>query len=174
MGYLEAWKVLEQMITDLRRRGLAIPASVIGDLRHARTLINVLRADPTHLDTGRKIEERLRSVESRLVSEGEKKFGSNYVKAWVERLDKASREVVDEGEGETTFIPGVPRNQRWIRVKSSDELPLDGLKKLAKELDILYNKQDDEYIVVYGKEERIKEFIKKMTEEYGVKPKDWA
>ncbi|NIO36120.1 hypothetical protein GTO27_00265, partial [Candidatus Bathyarchaeota archaeon] len=61
-----------------------------------------------------------------------------------------------------------------IRVKSSDELPLDGLKKLAKELDILYNKQDDEYIVVYGKEERIKEFIKKMTEEYGVKPKDWA
>jgi len=174
MGYLEAWKVLEQMITDLRRRGLAIPASVISDLRHARTLINVLRADPTHLDTGRKIEERLRSVESHLVSQVEKEIGSDFVKAWVERLDKASREVVDEGEGETRFIPGVPRDQRWIRVKASDELPLDGLKKLATELDILYNVQDDEYMVVYGKEERIKEFIKKMTEKYRVNPKDWA
>ncbi|MEM2393621.1 MAG: DUF2096 family protein, partial [Candidatus Bathyarchaeia archaeon] len=66
MGYLTVWKVLEEMITDFRRRGVAVPKEVIGDLKYARTLINVLKADPSSLETSQRIEEYLNNIESYL------------------------------------------------------------------------------------------------------------
>jgi len=139
MGYLAAWKVLEEMITDFRKKGIPIPADLISNLRHAKTLINVLRADLSRLDTSQKVEEHLRSVESYLVSEGQKRFGTAYVEEWIKRLDEASMKVSEEEEKETRFISGVPREQKWIRVKPSAELPIEGLKALADELNLSYN-----------------------------------
>jgi len=172
MGYLATWKVLDEMITDFRKKGITVPANVISDLRHAKTLINVLRADPSCLDTSQKIEEHLRSVESYLVSEGQKKFGEGYVEEWLKRLDEASQQVFEEEERETRFISGLPREQKWIRVKPSAELPIEGLKALADELNLSYNMQDDGCLLVYGKEEIIKGFVKKMTTKYGLKARE--
>jgi hypothetical protein len=169
MGYLAAWKVLEEMIADFRKKGIIVRAEIISSLRHARTLINVLRADPTRLDTSRKVEERLRSVESYLISEGQKRFGTEYIEEWVERLDEASSKVIEEEEEKTRFVSGLPRGQKWIRVKPSIELPLEGLKALADELNLSYDVQSDGCLLVSGKEECIRDFVKKMTMRYGVK-----
>jgi len=164
MGYLAAWKVLEEMITDFKRREVTVPADVIGNLRSAKTLINVLKADPSCMNTVQKVEEYLFCVESYLVSEGEKRFGSGYVGEWLGRLDEARRKVFDEEEeGETRFVIGIPREQKWIRVKPSDKLPLDKIKTLADESNLTCNLQNDGYLLVYGEEERIKDFIKKMA-----------
>ncbi|MDH5460334.1 MAG: DUF2096 domain-containing protein, partial [Candidatus Bathyarchaeota archaeon] len=108
MGYLAAWKVLEEMITDFRKRGVTVPADVISNLRYAKTLINVLKADPSRVDTGQKVEEHLRSVESYLVSKGQESFGAGYAEEWLKRLDEASKKVLEEEE-ETRFISGLPR-----------------------------------------------------------------
>jgi hypothetical protein len=169
MGYLAVWKVLEEMITDFRKKGITVPVDIMSNLRHAKTLINVLRADPSHLETGQKVEEHLRSVESYLVSEGQKRLGTAYVEEWIKRLDEASVKAVEEEEKETRFISGVPREQKWIRVKPYDELPIEGLKALADELNLSYNVQNDGCLVVYGKEEQMKDFVKKMTTRYSLK-----
>jgi hypothetical protein len=167
MGYLAAWKVLEEMITDFRKKGIAVPAETISNLRHAKTLINVLRADSTRLDTSQKVEKYLLSVESYLVSEGQRKLGKDYVEQWLKRLNEAGSKVIEEEEKETRFIAGVPREQRWIRVKPSAELPIEGLKALADELNLSFNLQNDGFLLVYGKDQRIKDFVKKMTARYG-------
>jgi len=167
MGYLAAWKVLEEMITDFRRREVTIPADVISNLRSAKTLINVLKADPNCMNTVQKVEEYLFCVESYLVSEGEKRFGKGYVEEWLGRLDEARRKVFDEEEGETRFVTGIPREQKWIRVKPSDKLPLKKIKTLAEESNLTCNLQNDGYLLVYGEEERIKDFIKKMATKHG-------
>ncbi|MEM3553743.1 MAG: DUF2096 family protein [Candidatus Bathyarchaeia archaeon] len=168
MGYLAVWKVLEEMITDLKKKGTVVPADILNDLRNARTLINVLKADPTRLETSQKIEEYLNNVEAYLISEGQR-FGDKYIEGWVKRLEEASRKVFDEEE-ETRFVPGLPRDQRWIRIKPSEEMPIETLKALAGELNLSFEVQSDGFLLVYGEDERLKDFVKKMATKYGFKP----
>ena len=169
MGYLAAWKVLEEMIADFRKRGIVVPAEIMRDLRSAKTLINVLKADPSRVDTSQKIDEYLLNVESHLVSEGQKTFGTGYVEEWLKRLDEASKKMLEEEKEETKFIPGLPRDHKWIRVKPSSELPVEKLKAAVEELHLSYNVQTDGFLLVYGEDGRIKEFIKKMATKYGFK-----
>ena len=172
MGYSAAWKVLEEMITDFRKKGITVPAEIISNLRHAKTLINVLGADPTRLDTNQKVEQHLLTVESYLVSEGQKKFGKGYAENWLKRLKEGGSKVVEEEKKETKFISGVPREQKWIRVKPSTELPVEGIKALADELNLSFNLQNDGCLLVYGKDQHIKDFVKKMTAKYGCKAEE--
>ncbi|MGQ9538107.1 MAG: DUF2096 family protein [Candidatus Bathycorpusculaceae bacterium] len=168
MGYLAVWKVLEEMITDFRKRGATVPANVFNDLKSAKTLIDVLRADPSRLEASQRIEEYLNNVESYLISEGQR-FGEKYVEDWLKRLEDASRRVFEREELESRFVPGLPRGQRWVRVKPSREMPIEALKALAKELSLSFNVQKDGCLLVYGEDERVKDFVKKMATKYGLK-----
>jgi hypothetical protein len=168
LGYLAIWKVLEEMITDFKKKGVTVPANVLNDLKYAKTLINILKADPTRLETSQKIEEYLNSVEAYLISEGQR-FGDKYVEEWVKRLEDASRKIFEEEEEETRFVPGLPREQRWVRVKPSEEMPVEALKALADELNLSFEVQKDGCLLVYGADERLKDFVKKMATKYGSK-----
>jgi hypothetical protein len=168
VGYLAVWKVLEEMVTDFRKRGATVPANVVSDLKSAKTLIDVLRADPSRLETSQKIEEYLNNVESYLISEGQR-FGEKYVEDWLKRLEDASRRFFEEEELESRFVPGLPRGQRWVRVKPSREMPIEALKALANELSLSFDVQKDGCLLVYGEDERVKDFVKKMATKYGSK-----
>jgi hypothetical protein len=164
MGYLSAWTVLEEMVTEFRKKGIAIPIDVMSDLKSAKTLINILKADPTCIETSQKIEELLMKVESYLISKGQKKFGAKYIEAWLKKLDEAiGKPREEEEEAETRFIPGLPREHKWVRVKPSADLPIEKLKRLAEESNLSYAVQNDGYLLVYGEETRIKDFIKKVA-----------
>jgi hypothetical protein len=169
MGYLAAWNVLEEMIIDFRKRGIVAPAKIMSDLKSAKTLINVLKADPSHIDTSQKIDEYLLNVESCLVSEGQKMFGTGYVEDWLKRLDEASKKILEKKEEKIKFIPSLPREHKWIRVKPSTELSIEKLKTLAEESHLSYNIQNDGCLLFYGEDGHIKEFIKKMATKYGFK-----
>jgi hypothetical protein len=171
MGYLDTWKVLEEMVADFRKKRQTVPIKIMNDLKSARTMIRILKADTSCGETAQKIEEYLGSVESYLVSEGENVFGTPYAEEWLERLDKVRRKGPEEQEEEARFVPGLPREHRWIRVRPSAELTLDGLKVLAEDSTLSYKAQDDGSLLVYGKEERIKDFVRKMTTKYGLKAK---
>jgi hypothetical protein len=168
MGYLAAWKVLEEMVVDFRKKGVSIPAEVMNDLKSAKTLINILKADPSYTETSQKIEEYLLKVESHLISEGQRVFGVDYVREWLRRLDEAAGKPFEE-EKVTRFVPGVPREHKWIRIKPLAESPIEKLEALAKESGLSYKVQNDGYLLVYGKGESIKDFIKKMTTKHGLK-----
>jgi hypothetical protein len=171
MGYLAVWKVLEEMLADLRKRGQTIPTEIMSDLKSARTMITILQADTSRGETIQKIEEHLSSVESYLLSEGQKMLGTDYVDEWLARLDEASRKTLEEEEERKRFIPRVPREQKWIRVKPTDELSIEKLKIVAGKSNLSYEVQNDGYLLVYGEKERIKEFVKKMATKYGLKAK---
>ncbi|MEM3622416.1 MAG: DUF2096 family protein [Candidatus Bathyarchaeia archaeon] len=163
MGYLAVWKVLEEMILEFRKKSITIPTEVMDNLKSARTMIKILKADPSRGETMQKIEEYLNNVESYLISEGQKNFGVEYVDKWLKRLDEASMRIPDLEEEETRFVPGLPREQKWIRVKPSAELPIEKLKLLAKESNLLYELQSDGCLLVYGEDVCLKEFVKKMA-----------
>lgn len=168
MGYLGLWEVLEEMVTDFRKRGMVVPAEVMKDLRSAKTLINVLKADPSNLDTKQKIENYLLNVESYLISEGQKAFGTEYVEEWLKRLNEPGEEIQEEGEA-LRFVTGIPREGSWIRIKPLPELPIKKLRALAEESHLSYKVQNDGHLLVYGEDASLREFVKKMASKYGLK-----
>lgn len=168
MGYLAVWKVLEEIIAEFRKRGLTIPAEVLNNLKSAKTMIKILNADPNRGDTIQKIEEYLGMVESYLLSEGQAKFEADYVEKWMKKLDEAYRQPFDE-EVEKRFVSGLPREEKWIRIMPSKELSLEKLKAVAKEANLKCEVQEDGYLLVYGEDECIKDFVKRMATKYGLK-----
>jgi hypothetical protein len=163
------WKILEEMVADFRRREVVIPEKVMNDLKSARTLIKILKADSSYEEAVQKIELYHTNVESFLVSEGQKRFGAEYVDEWLKRLGEACKRIAEEDEEEIRFVPGLPREQKWIRVRPSAELPLKKLEVLAQESELSCKMQIGGSLLVYGKDEDVKNFVKKMATKYRLK-----
>jgi hypothetical protein len=165
MGYLAVWRVLEEMIIEFRKKRIPIPAAVMNDLKSARTMIKIANIDASRGETAQKVEEYLGNVESYLLTEAQKHFAPECVDAWLMRLEEASCEIREEKLEESRFVSGLPRDQEWIRVEPLASLPLEKLKKLAKESNLSWSVQEDGRLLVYGKTEDIRGFVKKMTGE---------
>jgi hypothetical protein len=166
MGYTAKWKVLEDMMVELRKKGVEMPPTVINDLRSAKLMIKIVEAGDSTGDATLKLEEILGSVESYLVTEAQNILSAQAVDEWLKRLDEASLSTCEtKGEKENTFITGVPRDQKWVRVEPIPNLPTERLKQIAKENNLSANQQEDGRLVIYGQQEDIKAFLKKMAEE---------
>jgi hypothetical protein len=166
MGYDEVWKTLADLITEFRRRGESIPSNVMEDLRAAKTMIQVLRADQTRMENVPSIELYLGNVESYLIFEGQKKFGSEFVEEWLQKIKEAReiRAVQEKPEPSSKFVPGLPRGQKWVRVQVSKETPEREIKRLAEDTGLSFKVQRDGYMLVYGNDEKLKLFVKKAAE----------
>lgn len=168
MGHLTVWKVLEEMIADFRERKTAVPQNVMDDLKSAKTLLNISKAETNREEKLLLIDIYLENVESYLVSEGEKLFGTAYAEEWLKKLQEARKEI-DEEEEEMRFIPGLPREQKWVRVKLTPEWSVEKLVDLAGKVGLLYKLQKEDSLLVYGEDKQVKDFIKKMTTKHNAK-----
>ena len=165
MSYEEKWKILADLLTELQERGEKIPADVMNDLRSANTMIQVLKADPTHTENISRIDTYMRSVESYVIFAAEK-LGTETVEAWLKKLkDTEAMKKKDRAAG-SRFSLGAPRNKSWMRIKISDDTPLEDVKNLVKESKLSYKMQENGYILVYGNENNIKSFVRRMAEQF--------
>jgi len=164
MGYEEMWKVLADLTTDLRKRGERIPTTVMDDLRSAKTMIQILKADPTHIENLPRIETYLENVESHVILLAQNKFELDYVEQWMKKLEEARREIYRKGEEKalSKFVPGLPRGERWVRIQVSEDTPRKDIEELARENRLSYKMQKNGYILVYGDGEKIKVFVKRI------------
>jgi len=167
MGHNQVWKTLDSLVAEFKKHGQMVPPNIIEDLRSAKTLIQVLKADPKHAENIPTIEMYLGNVESYLIFEAHKKIGAGFAEDWMQKLGEARKAVELEGEPlgpSSKFVSGVPRDQKWLRVQVSDEMPESKIKKLAAECGSSTRIQPDGYLLVYGDESGIKLFIQKIGE----------
>ncbi len=166
--YEKIWRILADLITDFMKRGETIPPNIIKDLRSAKTMIEILKLDPKHVEYMADIEEYLGNVESFLVFTAHKKFGEEYVNQWMKKLKEAKMKIKEEFEKETRIkaLPVLPRGKNWIRVQVSEEIREPEVKKLAEETGLSYKIQTNGYILISGEHEKIKNFVKKMAEKF--------
>ena len=168
MGHnMATWKLLEDIMIELRKKGVNIPANIVNDLRSAKLMIKLTCMDGSRGEAIQKAEEYLANVEAYLVTEAQKTLGSERVDQLFRSLEEANAEVCEETKEENKFITGVPRDQKWIRVEPINNLPTERIQQIAKEQNLSVNQQKDGRLVVYGQPEDIKEFLKKMTTETG-------
>jgi len=166
MGYEETWNVLADLLTELRRKGEKIPTNVMNDLRSAKTMMQILKADPTHIENIPRVETYIGNVESYLIFTAQEKFGSEFVEQWMRKLGEARKVVKVEEKAKPTprFVPGLPRGKRWVRVQISEDTSRGDIERIAKENKLSCKMQKNGYMLVYGNSESIKTFVKKMAE----------
>ncbi len=171
MSYDARSKILEAILIELRKKGVAIPENVMSDLKSARVLVKVMDASQKDFgETAPKIEEYLGTVEAYLITEAQKHFAPEKVDAWLRLLDQTmssqcscTQVEVDKPEKESRFITGVPRDQKWIRVEPLPSLPLEKLEELATQTNLGFREEKNGQLIVYGQADDIKAFVKKMT-----------
>lgn len=160
---LATWKILEEIVIEFRKKGIFVSQRAINDLKTAKSLITLMETcEKNRTEKKLQIGEYLGSVEAQLISEAQKSFSNEVVDKWLEQLKRASCEGDVEEKKEKTGVTGLPRGQKWIRVKPIGELSMDKLKTLADELDLSFKIQDEQ-LTVYGDVEVLKEFIKKVA-----------
>jgi hypothetical protein len=174
MGYEAVWKVLEEIVVELRKKGVETPSNVMNDLKSAKILMKVLDASESDRgETAPKIEQYLGRLEAYLVTEAQKTFPSARIDTWLRRIEEANCDICQTctvksaktEKIETTFITGVPRDQKWIRVKPLTNLPAGKLKQLAEETSLSIREEQGGHLIIHGKPESIKSFVKKMIEQ---------
>mgnify|MGYP006269551281 CR=1 FL=1 len=168
MGYSALWKVLENMVADFRKRHTDVPLETLNDLKSAKTIIKLAKSGLNNAEYAQKIEILLGNVEHYLVSEGQKRFGNEYSEEWLKRISEASA-TAEEDEEKTSFVSGFPREQKWIRIKPSRDLPVEKLKLLVEDANLSCKLQNDGFLLVYGKGESLREFVRKIATKYGLK-----
>ena len=166
MGYEEKWEVLADFLIELQERGKKTPIEVMDDLRSAKTIIQVLKADPKHIESVSRIETYLRNVESYAIFTAEE-IGTKKVEEWLKKIkDPKSAEKKEKREASSKFILGVPRNKNWVRIQISEDTPLKDVEKLVKKCGLSYKMQEKGYMIVYGNRDKVKSFVKTMAEQF--------
>lgn len=166
MGYEEVWTVLADLLMEVRKKGEAIPAGVMKDLHSAKTMIQVLKADPTHTENIPRIETYLENVEFSLISAAQERFGTEYAEQWMNKLDEARKSVRERDQTAPRFVPGIPHGKRWVRIQVSEDTPQRDIELLAERNRLSFKMQDDGYILVWGKNKNIKAFVKRLAEKF--------
>jgi hypothetical protein len=166
MGYKEVWNVLEDLVTELRKKDQTIPANVMNDLHSAKTMIQIFKADAAHTENIARIEAFLESVEAQLISMAEAQVGSEFAEKWMKKLGEARKKVSEEKEESARFVSGIPRDKHWVRVQISEGTPRKEIEKLTKENHLSHKIQTDGYMLVYGDDENVKAFVKKVAAKF--------
>jgi hypothetical protein len=163
---MASWKVLEEMLIALEKKGIVIPENILSDLRSAKSMIKLHCTSAKGAgDALQKAEELSANVEAYLAEEAQKVFGSKKVDEWLRRLEDANIQVCEEPTIENNFVTGVPKDQKWLRVVPIKELPAERLLQIAEEQKLNIKAEKDGRLLVYGQPEGIKAFVKKMTAE---------
>ena len=167
MSYNKLWKLLDNSLKDLKKSEEIISTEVLRDLRSANTLIQIFKADPSHLEILPQIEAYLEKVEAFIVYSAQHALGQEYVDAFMEKIKKVRENIYKKERVETTptsrFIAGLPRNKHWMRIHVSDEIPQEEVADLAEKDGLSFKMQDDNYALISGDKEIIKLFVRKMA-----------
>lgn len=162
---LATWKLLEDMMLELKKSGVAIPAKVVEDLRVAKSMIKLSCMEGSRGEALQKTEEILANVEAFVMNAGLQAFGSERVDVWLRQLEEAAVEVCVEPTTAGTFVVGVPRDQKWIRIEPMGGLTAERVAQLANEQNLRVKPQADGKLLVYGQQESIKAFFKRLVAE---------
>jgi len=152
-------------MVKLREKGDVIPVNVVEDLRAARTLIEIIRAGGEISENATKVEELLGRVEAFLVSTAEARFGNQFINSWMDEMMKIRRgELKWKPKVVRRFIPGLPRDKDWIRIKISNIITKQKVDEIVRDLKLQVRMQRDGYLLVSGSKDEVKRFVKRVTD----------
>jgi hypothetical protein len=150
---------------ELQKKEAKIPPEIMDDLRSAKTIIQVLKADPTSTENNARADKYLRNVESYVILTAEE-FGSETVEEWLKKLKETKKVEQKNKKTQTNFVHGVPRDKNWVQIQTSKDTSKESVIKYAQKNGLSYVERENGQIIVYGNKESIKSFVKSMAEQF--------
>jgi hypothetical protein len=153
------------LIAELRKNGETIPTKVMSDLRATKTMIEVHKVDNSRYENLLRIEEYLTTLETYLVPIANRRFGKEYIDMWLKNLEETHTQSPKwETIFQKNFPVGIPRESKWIRVEVSEKIPAEKIKHLSRQIGLKSKIQTNGRILLFGEEQKLKQFVKNMTE----------
>jgi hypothetical protein len=163
---MSAAKALDELMLELIRKDVDIPAHVAGDLKSARSLAKIDLLEPGNNDIATKIMIAIENVEMNLLALADIYLGREASEEWQRKITKS----FDAQPARTSSAPvsriasGVPRSDHWIRIKSDYLDSVEGAMEMLEETSLSAIAQDDGNILIHGKKEDVSAFLKSIRE----------
>jgi hypothetical protein len=128
-------------------------------------MIEIFKVDRSHSENLLRIEEFINSVQMYVMPAAKIKFGKKYLDEWMDKIAETQRNLHAEERASSIGFPvGIPRENSWIRIKPSEEIHIEKIKQISRKIGLKHETQKDRYILVYGEEDKVKTFVKKIAE----------
>ena len=167
MNYEYIWPVLEALMVDLRQKGMIIPQDIADDLKSARTLLTIYKAQPATANVESELALYLEKIEPILLSLAESEIGEEYADVWQKKIGDARTQTGEKSALTSRFIPGIPKGEHWLRIKTSDMISDGEINILLGKLNLTSKPQNDGYLLIYGNQENVITFIKEVRKKIG-------
>ena len=167
MNYERYGIVLEELMVELRQKGINIPQATADDLKSARTLITIHNTDPSVSTVEAEIALYLEKVEPILLSLAELEVSKEYADAWQMKTAEAITRTEEKTAFKSRYVTGVVRGEGWLRIKTAGIINDAEIAALLKQLNLSTKTQDDGYLLVHGDKESIKTFVREIRKKIG-------
>jgi len=162
MNYDNALKKLDELVVELLDKGLSIPQHFFDEIKSARSMAKICRADPNKADAVMNGAPFLEIAEMNLLAIAEAGCGKEYADIWQRAIAEAYNQP-DGGAKSAGFVSGVPKTDYWIRIDPSEiNLGSDETAQLPAELNLSAKPQPDGYLLIHGAKENVMAYLREV------------
>lgn len=174
-GLLAGWIVLNELLGDLKGKGVFIPDLTYADLRNAKMSLEYLRSFENEIRSGEQceaddqlrleMEHTIQRLRDTLMVWLEEKEGVEYRNAWEARFSSAIREEGDGYEPEPqVHISDIPREKDvgFFRIKLPEDIPVEVISEIAEDCRVNISLDGERHLQVSGKKDCVRDAMKKL------------
>ena len=160
------WLVLNNLITDLSKKGYKIPDGINPEMGLIRSTVSSYRRDPSHPDLINglaKAEMALNNIQGTLLSIAEQE-GDEYVDHWLDLLKQVMRgeEVFEFPKSRSQFIVNTPPGLTTGRITLKVPLAEERVQEIAEWNGLIIEFDDDITIQLHGDKPDLQVGLKEM------------
>jgi hypothetical protein len=160
------WLILNNLITDLHKKGYDIPDGINPEMGLIRSSISSYKRDPSHPDLINGLaqaEMSLNNIQGTLLTIAEEE-GEDYVDYWLDLLKQAmhGKEVFEFAKSRSKFIVNSPPGLTTGRITLKNPLAEERVQEIAEWNGLIIEFEDDITIELHGDKPDLQSGLKEM------------
>ena len=160
------WLILNNLITDLHKKGYELPKGINPEMGLIRSSISSYKKDPSHPDLINglaKAEMSLNSIQGTILSIAENE-GDEYVDHWLDLFKRAMKgeEVFEFPKSRSTFLVNTPPGLTTGRINLKVPLAEERVQEIAEWNGLIIEFDDDVTVALHGDKPDLQVGLKEM------------
>lgn len=160
------WLILNNLITDLHKKGYEIPKGINPEMGLIRSSISSYKKDSSHPDLINglaKAEMSLNSIQGTILSIAENE-GEEYVDHWLDlfKLAMKGEEVFEFPKSRSTFLVNTPPGLTTGRINLKVPLAEERVQEIAEWNGLIIEFDDDVTVALHGDKPDLQVGLKEM------------
>ena len=160
------WLILNNLITDLHKKGYEIPKGINPEMGLIRSSISSYKKDSSHPDLINglaKAEMSLNSIQGTILSIAENE-GDEYVDHWLDLFKRAMKgeEVFEFPKSRSTFLVNTPPGLTTGRINLKVPLAEERVQEIAEWNGLIIEFDDDVTVALHGDKPDLQMGLKEM------------